>query len=99
MPVSLQQAAAEQSIHDLLEAENPDTLADFAEFAAGEIDDKHVAALLLAILLADSEAWAFVLTHLHAMNPELAGAIARLENEQERQRAKFIEWEARGDHA
>lgn len=96
MSISIQQAAAEQSIHDLLEADDPDTLADFADFAAGEIDDKHVAALLLAILQSGNHTrWSFLLATVRQYAPDLADAIDTLENALERQRAKFIESEAR----
>lgn len=93
MQTTLTQAAAEQAIHDALEAGDERMLQAFADFAAGEIDDKHVAALLLTILQADNK-WPFTLLGIRIRNPELADAIDKLENELERQRAHFIEAQA-----
>ena len=89
------QESAEQGIHDALEAGDDITLEAFAEFAAGEINDKHIAAVLLATLQADSARWAFMLAGVRAHCPDLAEAIDKLENELERKRAAFIEHEAR----
>lgn len=89
MPTSPKQAAAEQNIHDMLDAGNPETLTAYADFAAGEIDDKHLAALLLAILEESVDTWS-----LSKVSIAMADAISRLQHELERQRANFIESEA-----
>lgn len=89
------QESAEQSIHDALEAGDENLLEAFADFAAGEIDDKHVAALLFAILQINSEEWASKLCGEPVRITGLTQTIARLENELERKRAAFIEHEAR----
>lgn len=94
MPTSPQQAAAEQKIHDMLEAGNPETLTAYADFAAGEIDDKHVSNLLFAVLLADDRRWQNILAVMGALEPELASAFDKLENELSRLRAHFTEAEA-----
>jgi hypothetical protein len=86
MQNTLTQAAAEQAIHDALEAGDADMLEAFADFAAGEIDDKHVAALLLVFLQADEVVY----------KTRLSAALHRLVDEQERLRAHFIERRAFG---
>lgn len=91
MALTKTQLDAERAVHQALDAGDADTLAEFADFAAGEIDGKHIAALLLSVLQADSARWAFMLAGVRQYSPELADAIDRLENELERQRAKFIE--------
>jgi hypothetical protein len=94
MPTSPEQAAAEQNIHDMLEAGNTDTLTAYADYAAGEVDDKHVSNLLFAVLLADDRRWQNILAVMGALEPELASAFDKLENELSRLRAHFTETEA-----
>lgn len=91
MALKKTQLDAERAVHQALDAGDADTLSEFADFAAGEIDDKHIGALLLTILQADSSRWAFMLAGVRQYSPDLADAINKLENELERQRAKFIE--------
>lgn len=91
MTFNKDQIQAEHAVHQQLEAGDIDMLAEFADFAAGEIDSNHTGALLLAILLADSSRWAFMLANVRQYSPDLAEAIDKLENELERKRAKFIE--------
>ena len=81
MDIAKTQLDAERAVHESLNAGDETTLVEFAEFAAGEIDDKHIAALLLAILQPSAR----------AIGAGLAAAIPNLEKELERQRAKFIE--------
>lgn len=77
MTIAKTQLDAERAVHESLNAGDETTLVDFAEFAAGEIDDKHIAAVLLALMNREGGA--------------LFAALSRLEHELERQRAKFIE--------
>ena len=91
MALTQTQIDAERAVHEALDAGDETTLAEFADFAAGEIAGKHIDALLLAILQADADRWAFMLAGIRLHSPDLADAIDKLENELERQRAKFIE--------
>jgi hypothetical protein len=91
MRTSPQQAAAEQLIHDRLEENDPDMLEAFADFAAGEIDDKHIAALLLSFIAEPEKSRN---PGIHRMVMQRI-AIQTLKHEMERQRAAFIEHEAR----
>jgi hypothetical protein len=50
MRKQITQASAEQAVHEAIDNQDSATLQAYAEFAAGEIDDKHIAALLLAML-------------------------------------------------
>lgn len=94
MPTSPQQAAAEQNIHDMLDANDPDMLAAYADFAAGEIADQHISNLLFAVLLADDRRWPNILAVMAALEPGLADAFDKLENELARLRAHFTEAQA-----
>jgi len=90
MQTTITQAAAEQAIHDALEADDERMLEAFADFAAGEIDDKHIAALLLSFLPCGKG----------SRNPAIAAAIGQmkaievLKTELDRKRAAFIEHQA-----
>lgn len=94
MQTPLTQAAAEQAIHEALEASDERTLEAFADFASGEIDGETIAAILLAILRSDSRRFPFVLAAIRHVLPDLGDAIEKLENDLERKRAAFIEHHA-----
>lgn len=83
--LNTKQLEAERAVHQALDAGDETMLEAFADFAAGEIDDKHIAALLLAILSQDPFGGA----------AEAYTALRTIEHELERQRAAFIEHQAR----
>lgn len=81
MRKQITQASAEQAIHEAIDNQDGATLQAYAEFAAGEIDDKHIAALLLALLT----------DHPRRRAVLLMKSTETLETEMDRMRAHFTE--------
>lgn len=81
----------EYAVHEALDAGEPVTVRNYAEFAAGEIDSMTVANLLEAICLMDHRQWQALLDRISG---SLQQCMRDLATELERKRAAFMEWEA-----
>ena len=84
----------ESSVHESIDAGDPDTLSLYAEHAA-ESANPLVEALCLAIIGTDHRAWSAVLAVASQRAPDLADSLESLERHIDRQRAAFIEARAR----
>jgi hypothetical protein len=72
MRKQITQESAEQAVHEAIDNQDGATLQAYAEFAAGEIDDKHIAALLLALLQeSPTRRAALMCQSLHQIEQEL----------------------------
>lgn len=94
--ITKQQARAEQAIHEALDANDPDTVHSFAEFAAGEMDAMPVIELLEAIHTMPLGEWDAMLGKMHS---SMSKCMRDLACTLERQRAKFMEAQARSNIA
>ena len=81
----------EYAVHEAIDASEPVTVRNYAEFAAGEISDMTVANLLEAICLMDHHQWQ---TLLDRISGSLQQCMRDLAIELERKRAAFMEHEA-----
>ena len=81
----------EYAVHQALDAGEPVTVRNYAEFAAGEISDMTVANLLEAICLMDHHQWQALLDRISG---SLQQCMRDLATELERKRAAFMEHEA-----
>ena len=89
--ITKQQEQAEQAIHEALDANNADTVHNFADFAAGEIKTILVIELLAAIHTMPLTEWETMLGKMHGSMQKCMRDLARA---LERQRAKFMEAQA-----
>lgn len=94
--ITKQQEQAEQAIHEALDANDPDTVHSFAEFAAGEMDAMPVIELLEAIHTMPLADWDAMLGKMHGSMSKCMRALA---HELERKRAAFMEHQARANIA
>ena len=81
----------EYAVHEALDAGEPVTVRNYAEFAAGEISTITVANLLEAICLMDHRQWQALLDRISG---RLQQCMRDLATELERKRAAFMEHEA-----
>jgi dTDP-4-dehydrorhamnose reductase len=84
MQTNPQLSAARQAVYDALEAGYETTLEAFADFAATEIDSKHIAKLMLSLLQPGPR----------SRITDIIGSVEVVRHELERQRAGFIEYAA-----
>ena len=89
--ITKQQAQAEQAIHEALDANDPDTVHNFADFAAGEIATILVIDLLAAIHTMPMAEWETMLRKMHG---SMSKCLRDLAFSLERQRASFMEYQA-----
>ena len=94
--ITKQQARAEQATHEALDANDADTVHSFAEFAAGEMDTILVIELLEAIHTMPLGEWDAMLGKMHG---SMSKCMRDLACALERQRAKFMEAQARANIA
>ncbi len=81
----------EYAIHEALDAGEPVTVRNYAEFAAGEIDNITFADLLEAICTMEHRSWQALLDRIGGtMKPALQAVATELE----RKRAAFMEYQA-----
>ena len=83
-------AEIEQSVHESIDAGDPDTMALYAEHAA-ESMNPLVEALCLAIIGTDFRAWASLMAVAAQKSPAMADALESIERHIDKQRAAFIE--------
>ena len=83
-------AEIEQSVHESIDAGDPDTLDLYAEHAA-ESMNPLVEALCLAIIRTDFRAWHSVMALTCQKSPALADALESIEAHIDKQRAAFTE--------
>lgn len=84
----------ESSVHESIDACDPDTLALYAEHCA-ESMNPLVEALCAAIIGTDYHAWASLMAVASQKAPALADALESIEQHIDRNRAAFIESRAR----
>ena len=94
--ITKQQARAEQAIHEALDANDPDTVHNFADFAAGEIATILVIELLEAIHTMPLADWETMLGKMHG---SVQKCMRDLAESLERKRAAFMEAQARANIA
>lgn len=87
-------AEIESSVHEAIDAGDPDTIEMYAEHVA-ESMNPLVEALCLAIIGMDFRAWASVMAVAAQKSTALADALESIEAHCDRQRASFIEARAR----
>lgn len=93
-PISPQQAAAEQFVHDRIDMLDANVLLDYATFVEQELDSEPVRNLLLGILLTHDRQWRFALAEVATHNRSLAAALKDLGELVEKRRAAFMEFRA-----
>lgn len=92
--INKEQAAAEQHIHDLIEARDANVMLQYASYSETEVDHDTIRNLLLAILLTDDRIWRFVLAEVSTHSRGLSAALKDLATAMEKQRAAFMEFQA-----
>lgn len=87
-------ADIEVSIHEAIDAGDPDTIEMYAAHAAESLAELGEL-LCAAIIGTDHRAWHSVMALAHQKSPALADALEAIEQHCDRQRASFIEARAR----
>ena len=90
-PITAEQAATEQHIHDLIEARDANVMLQYASFAEAEVDQETIRNLLLAILLTDERIWRFLLAEVSTHSRPMREALHDLAVAMDKQRATFME--------
>lgn len=94
-PISREQEALEDFIHDRIEKHDVNVLLDYATFVEQELESEPIRNLILGILETPPKQWSFAMAEVATHNRRLSKAMMDIGEHVERQRAAFMEMSAK----